>query len=397
MIDHPDQPTQSRTLHPKLRVALAHDWLVARRGGELVLDAIIRLLWQDQHEISHLYSMFDAQIPITSAIDAIPRSVSSLSSTPASMRRWLLMRYPSAVRELSSKLAQDHQAHPINLLISTHSSAIKAIERPSLSTPHICYCHTPARYLWSQTNAYKSPGFTGALRSFGLRTFAPSLRQWDKESSNCVTQFIANSSHTASQIRQHYDRDSIVIHPPVRTDFFTPSDTRRNDSLLLVSALEPYKRVDLAIDAAAITNRQLIIIGSGSHQHQLQKHARNSKANVQFLGQVADETLRDHYRSASAFLFPQIEDFGITAVEAQSCGCPVVARRAGGALDSVIESQTGSFFEEPCAESIAYAIDQIPNPDTTNALCRTNALRFSEVVFANKFRSIIEHTMSSSH
>ena len=394
MIADPQHPAPRSTHQRRLRVALAHDWLVARRGGELVLDAIIQMLHQDQHDISRLYSMFDANIPITPNIDALQKSVSSLSSMPPSLRRWLLMRYPTAVRQLTTQLDHDHATNPIDLLISTHSSAIKAIEPPSPSIPHICYCHTPARYLWSQTSAYHAPGITGALRSLGLRTFAPSLKRWDKATAQTVTQFIANSTHTAHQIRQHYDRDSLVIHPPVRTNFYTQTDTPRNDTLLLVSALEPYKRVDLAIDAAAITDRQLIIVGSGSHNRQLQRHARQSGAKVQFLGQVTDQTLRDHYRSASAFLFPQIEDFGITAVEAQATGCPVVARRAGGALDTVIESQTGAFFDEPTAESIANAIDQLPSSNITKIHCRTNAQRFSEEVFATKFGSIIEQTMS---
>ncbi len=397
MIDPPNQsePTIQSGAHPA-RIALAHDWLVARRGGELVLDAIINALQSNQHTISALYSMFDSGAPITSAIDHLSKTISPLNRYPASLRRWLLFKYPGAIAHLSEQLLADHQSNPIELLISTHSSAIKAIAPPSPSIPHICYCHTPARYLWSQADAYRSPGFKGRLRTAGLNLFTPSLRKWDKATAASVSLFIANSSHTQSQINEHYNRDAIVIHPPVRTDFFTlpAKDSPRNDNLLLVSALEPYKRVDLAIDASAIAKRPLTIIGSGSHESALRKHAERSNAQVKFLGQISDESLRTQYQTAHAFLFPQIEDFGITAVESQSCGCPIVARRAGGALDTVIENQTGSYFDEVSPKAIARAIESIPTDQSTPENCRTNALRFSESVFAIKFNQVVAQALN---
>jgi len=393
-VQHIDEtPNQDSQLAQSTRVALAHDWLVARRGGELVLDAIIKTLSQSDSQISTLYIMFDAEIPITPSIDKLPKSISSLNKLPSKLRRWLLFRYPQAVEQLAKHLASDHQSHPIDLLISTHSAAIKAIKAPSQIIPHICYCHTPARYLWSQTDAYSTPGLVGRLRATGLKFFAPSLKSWDKSAADSVTHFVANSTHTATQIKQHYLRDSIVIHPPVRTNFFTLSDQPRNDALLLVSALEPYKRVDLAIDSAAIANRPLIIVGSGSHESALRKHAIKSKADVQFLGHQSDEQLKEHYQSAHAFLFPQIEDFGITAVEAQSCGCPVIARSIGGALDTVIADSTGAFFQDPTPDSIAEAIEQIPSSNATAHHCRNNAMRFSESVFQSKFEELINRVL----
>lgn len=408
LLDHPDfssimidPTTQSAPLH----IALAHDWLVGRRGGELVLDAIVNTLLSSKHTISMLYSMFDSGEPITQAIDALPKSISPLNHFPLGFRRWLLFRYPHAVKHLSRQLAIDNQSQPVDLIISTHSAAIKAIKAPSTSIPHICYCHTPARYLWSQRSAYASRGLKGRLRSIGLHCCTPTLRRWDFKAADSVTHFIANSSHTASQIKEHYRRDSTVIHPPVRTNFFIPPDPEtakpRTQALLLVSALEPYKRVDLAIDAAAIANRELLIVGSGSHDSQLRKHAQRARAKygsralIRFLGHLTDNQLLAQYQSASAFLFPQIEDFGITAVEAQATGCPVVARKAGGALDTVIAESTGSFFEDPTPESIADAITKIPTSATTTKQCRTNALRFSEDVFSSKLTELINLTLPS--
>lgn len=395
------------TQQPHLRIALAHDWLVARRGGELVLDAIVNTVLADQHTISALYCMFDTGVPITPAIDNLEKTISPLNKLPASLRRWQLFRYPNAVRYLSQQLARHHQSTPIDLIISTHSAAIKAITPSSTppaspAVPHICYCHTPARYLWSQTSAYTSPGFKGRLRTLGLRTATPTLRKWDFASADAVTDFIANSTHTAEQIKEHYQRDSTIIHPPVRTNFFVPPDPEtskpRTDALLLVSALEPYKRVDLAIEAAAIANRELLIVGTGSHDSQLRRHAQRTRAKygsrslIRFLGHRTDAQLLAHYQSASAFLFPQIEDFGITAVEAQATGCPVIARKAGGALDTVIEDSTGVFFDDPTAESIAQAITRLPTDAHTPKRCRSNALRFSENVFSEKLRKLINQT-----
>jgi glycosyltransferase involved in cell wall biosynthesis len=401
MIDPVNQPTHPDESSPTvIRVALAHDWLVGRRGGELVLDAIVNALLDDQYTITNLYTMFDTGAPITPAIDAIEKTVSPLNKYPPSLRRWLLFRYPGAVEKLTDQLAKHHNNAPIDLLISSHSAAIKALSPPSPSVPHLCYCHTPARYLWSQRGLYASPGFKGRLRSSGLKLATPTLRRWDRAAADSVTHFIANSTHTAEQINQHYHRDSIIIHPPVRTDFFVQSDAPRTDELLLVSALEPYKRVELAIDAAAIANRPLNIVGTGSHDSQLRKHARRARSRfgsrslIQFLGHRTDKQLLAHYQSASAFLFPQIEDFGITAVEAQATGCPVVARRAGGALDTIIEDSTGVLFDETTPESIADAIARVPTHTDTPEQCRNSALRFSESLFQEKFRSLLNSILN---
>lgn len=356
----------------------------------MVLDAIATLLTHDGHTITRIYTMFDNAASLSHALDALERTTSSLSAYPDLLRRWLLPRYPHAVRQLSTQLQRDHTAYPIDLLISTSSAAIKSIEPPP-GIPHICYCHSPARYLWSQTRNYASPDLKGRLRALGLACFAPRLRDWDRRTASHVTHFIANSNHTAHEIKRCYAMNAAVIHPPARTDFFTPDlNTPREEHLLLVSALEPYKRIDLAIDAAAMLNRKLVIVGSGSHEHALRKHA-GSNPRIEFVSKIPDTQLRDHYRRARAFLFPQIEDFGITAVEAQACGCPVVARAAGGALDSIIDGQTGCFFQDPTPQSLAQAINRCPQPDPV--ACRTNALRFDASPFRRKMRHTIHECL----
>lgn len=360
----------------------------------MVLDAIASLLQNQSHSITRIYTMFENGSPLSPTLDAIPRTASSLSNQPEQLRRWLLPRYPKAVDELSAHLRRDHETDPIDLLISTSSAAIKSIQPPP-GVPHICYCHAPARYLWSQTDNYTSPDLKGRLRALGLALFAPRLRRWDRATAGRVDAYIANSTHTANEIRRCYAQEATVIHPPVRTDFFTPDPAvPREDHLLLVAALEPYKRVDLAIDAAIRLKRNLTIVGSGSHEAALRRHANNSPY-ITFVGKVTNEQLRDHYRRARAFLFPQIEDFGITAVESQSCGTPVIAQHAGGALDSVIDPTTGTFFNYPTAEALAEAIDRCPPPDAaTHTPCRSNALRFSHETFTRNMNRAIAQIVS---
>jgi glycosyltransferase involved in cell wall biosynthesis len=376
------------------RIALAHDWLCGFRGGEAVLDRIARIVTADFPASAppRLYLMTDDGRAMTPAIDALPKATSFLSRIPGGdtkLRRWLLPLYPRAVDGLSKTLAADHAREPIDLLISTSSAAIKGL-RPPPGVPHLCYCHSPARYIWSQSEQY-----SGGLRGLGLRLARNSFQKWDRRTAANVRQFIANSSHTAREIKRCFGRDSLVIHPPARTDFFTPDPAvPREDFWLCVGALEPYKRVDLAIAAAKRAGKRVVIVGSGSHEHPLRGLAG---PNVEFLGRVSDEQLRDLYRRAAVLLFPQIEDFGIVAVEAQACGLPVVAAAtggAGGALDSVVHEHTGELVPEPTPDSLADAAARIGtrvmhDPAPWAQRCRDNAERFSEAVFDSKMRDSI--------
>lgn len=369
------QAVRVDALPRSLRIALAHDWLVTRRGGELVLDAIVRAL-QPGHEVAHLYTLVDAGHAITPAIDELDRVCSPIQRLPGgrgALRRWLLPAYPLGVRALARRVARDHARCPYDLLISTSSCAVKNL-RPPTGVPHLCYCHAPARYLWQLQNEYARGSL---LRGLGLRACSPMLRRWDRRGTDHATRLLANSHHTARMIEQIYGREAGVLHPPVRTGFFTPDPRmQREDFWLVVSALEPYKRVDLAIEAARIAGERLVVVGRGSQERQLHRMAH---AGVEFRTATGDDDLRDLYRRARALLFPQIEDFGIACVEAQACGCPVLARRAGGALDTVIEGRTGAFFEEPDPHAIARAMRSLGtfDPDDLHA----NALRFGEAQF----------------
>jgi glycosyltransferase involved in cell wall biosynthesis len=346
------------------------------RGGELVLDRILTIL-QGKAEVVALYVMFSDGAPMTSAIDDVRKVVSRVGRIPGAssiFRRWLLPLYPSIVANLSRKLAREHDQSPIDLLISTSSAAIKGL-RPPEGVPHICYIHSPARYIWGQADAYTRDR---SLRAIGLKNYRDRFRAWDKETAANVSTFIANSNHTRQQVYLCYGRDASVVHPPVKTDYFTPSPgpVNRTDDWLVVSALEPYKRIDLAIEAANKAGHTLIVVGDGSQKGHLQNLAGST---VRFMGKISKERLRHLLRTSRLLLFPQIEDFGIAAVEALACGLPVVARKEGGALDIVTEGVTGSFFEGASVDAILKAVAACPRHCDDE--CRQHALRFSPELF----------------
>lgn len=385
----PDTPTQTHPPARARRIALAHDWLVNNRGGEAVLAHIAGVALR-QADPGGLYTLFDGYGEYGNAIDSFARTTSVLNPLPGPARRWLLPAYPMAVEGLSRALARDHARVPIDLLISTSSGLIKGVCAPA-GVGHLCYCHAPARYLWSMTDAY-TRGAAGRVRALGFGLFGKSLRAWDRRTADHVDVFLANSTHVAREILRCFGREATVVHPPVRTDLFTPDPAvPREDFWFCFGAHEPYKRTDLAIDAALRSGTRLVIAGGGSAISSLRAHASRAPAGlIEFRGRVSDEALVDLYRRARCLIFPQIEDFGIVAVEAQACGCPVVARRAGGALDSVIEGETGSFFEGESADAIVEAVGRLPEDTArTAAACRMNAERFGTDRFERSIQSAI--------
>ncbi|MCL4219939.1 MAG: glycosyltransferase [Phycisphaerales bacterium] len=393
-----DRHKQQIQRQGRARIVLAHDWLVGRRGGEAVLERIAAYVRQ-YHTAVALLTLFDRGVSIGEHTDQVRRIAAGKSRLPLAgpARKWMLPLFPGMVSDLSGWAASLHEEEPIHLLISTSSGLIKNIRAPE-SVPHLCYCHSPARWLWEQGEEYRR-GQGGQVRGLGLALFGERLRQFDRSGTRGVNVFIANSNHTRGLIERVYSRDAAVIPPPVRTEFFTPDATVvREDFWLVVSALEPYKRVELAIEAAAKARQRLIIAGEGSMQGWLRAHARQMvkrhaggvKGLVEFVGRVGDEQLLSLYRRARVLIFPQIEDFGITAVEAQACGCPVVARNQGGSLDTVISGKTGVFFDRPEPEAIIDAVRVLPNHPKH---CRINAEKFSEKLFDQRMGMQIEQLL----
>lgn len=373
----------------RARIALAHDWLCGYRGGEAVLERIARFV-VDRHEAAGLMVMVDDGRPVAPTIDVLEHITSGLQQIPfgaTALRRHLLPLYPRAVDELGAALRAAHSRRAVDLLISTSSAAIKGLRAPD-GVPHLCYCHSPARYIWSQRREYTR---AGVLTRFGLKLMRRRFREWDRVTSLNVTAFVANSTHTASLIERAYGRDAVVIHPPVRTAFFTPDQvTSREDFWLVAGALEPYKRTEAAIFAANAAHHRLIVAGDGTQRRRLQRIAGPT---VEFAGRVSDEALRDLFRRARVLLFPQVEDFGIIAVEAQACGLPVAAFGAGGALETVVDGVTGAYFQEVSPEAIMAAINRCPSGAAAAGACRRHAERFSEDRFDREFGAEIDRML----
>ena len=376
---------------PDVRVAYAHDWLVGVRGGELVLDRIIRLFGP-----SDLYTLVrDDRIEHTPAIDECTVHTSSMQGWPGGpsrLRRWYLPLFPRAIESLTVK-------SEIDVLLSTSSAFMKSIQPPqnggSKPVPHVCYCHSPARYIYDQRRDYRGFSPNGRLRSFGLSVASPRLRVYDRATSHRVTRFIANSTHTARRIETVYDRGADVIHPPVDIDFFVPdSDVKRESFFLVACALEPYKRTDLAIRAAMAADVELRIAGEGSEFTYLQRISEG-RANIRFEQQCDRAQLRDLYRRARALIVPQLEDFGIAPVEAMACGCPVIAFGKGGAEDWMTPD-VGLTLDDQSVRALAEAILEFDPARYSTETCRNNALRFAPAEFDRRFLSVVREVTADT-
>ncbi|MEO5897497.1 MAG: glycosyltransferase, partial [Vicinamibacterales bacterium] len=307
-----------------MRVALVHDWLTGMRGGEKVLEALC-----DLYPDAPLYTLVRIKGSVSATIEARAIHTSWVQRLPKAGRlyRYYLPLFPAAV--------ESFDLDSYDLVISSSHCAVKSVVRSGRGI-HICYCHSPMRYAWDQFDAYFGPDQVGAAASAVLRPVMAAMARWDARTASRVDRFFANSRYVAGRIRRYYNRGSTVVYPPVDTDFFQPSADRSGaTSVLVVSALVPYKRLDLAIGAARLTHIPLRIVGQGPEEARLRRLAEG--APVEFLGWRSDDEVRALYQSSSALILSGIEDFGIVPVEAQACGLPVVALAEGGATETVID------------------------------------------------------------
>ncbi len=359
------------------RVALAHDWLNGMRGGEKCLEILC-----DLYPDAKIYTLFYEKGKVSERIARHPIVSSRLQRFPSifSRYRYYLPFYASAIRSFKLK--------KIDLVVSTSHCVAKGI-RKSKETVHICYCFTPARYAWGFFKEY-----FGSMNWFSRFLIARTLkrfRKWDLKTNELVDHFVAISEHVKRRIQQHYGRDAEVIYPPVDTIYYQPDGKSKNEgAYLVVSALVPYKKIDLAVKAFNRLGRKLVIIGEGPEKKKLQSLA---KKNIHFLGWQPDNVLREHYRSSRALIFPGEEDFGIVPVEAQACGCLVIAYGHGGALETVLENETGIFFHEPKEESLRKAVERFEQTELDPESARKNAERFSKERFRMEIKSMIQRQL----
>ncbi len=357
-----------------MKTALVQDWLTGMRGGEKVLEEICRIFPE-----APLYTMVH-----------IPGSVSGIIEE-RSIRSSLLQRLPLGVRyyryylPLMPLLVKTLDTGGYDLVISTSHCVAKNV-RAKKGGMHICYCHTPMRYIWDMFSHYFSPGKSPVL--YGLmRGVRPWLRYADRRASRNVDYFIANSRTTAERISRLYGRGSEVIYPPVDTGYYTPPDEEtREDFYLIVSSLVPYKRIDTAVEAFNRNGRRLKVIGSGPEGEKLRKKA---SGKIEFYDWAPAEVLRDNYRRCRALLFPGKEDFGIVPVEAMSCGAPVIAFGEGGATESVINGETGLYFYRQSPSALNGAVEEFEGMGLSPEAARGRAENFSSEVFRKNFRRFL--------
>ncbi|HXU33677.1 MAG TPA: glycosyltransferase [Thermoanaerobaculia bacterium] len=370
----------ARPPHPP-RVALVHDWLTGMRGGEKVLEAICALF-----PGAPIYTLFHFPGSVSAAIESHPIVTSFLNRAPGIRRRYrhYLPLFPAAI--------EDFDLSGFDLIVSSSHCVAKGVIPPP-GAFHLCYCYTPMRYAWDQEHAYfpRRTGLVARLRGLALSR----LRAWDVAATPRVDRFVADSEFVAERIRRYYSRAAEVLAPPVDLDFFTPGPAPEpaRPYALAVSALAPYKRVDIAIAACARSGLPLRIVGEGPERKRLLHLAAASGTGVEFLGRVGGEELRDLYRGATLFVQPGIEDFGISAVEALACGTPVVAAGRGGILD-IVESGRDGLLYEPLggtpeqAGRMSETIDKARQFRFNPLEIRQRAERFSSHRFAERLRAL---------
>jgi glycosyltransferase involved in cell wall biosynthesis len=276
-----------------------------------------------------------------------------------------------------------------DLVISSESGPAKGvIVRPTAR--HICYCHSPMRYIWDQYPVYKRQLSLPARWAFAR--VAHRMRQWDVTTAARVDRFVANSHFVAERIRRYYNRDADVVYPPVALRQFSQDQHSAGDYYLLVGELVPYKRADIAVEAFRSLKAKLIVAGDGPNRRKLQKHA---PSNVEFVGQVSQEQLVQLYRRCRALVFPGEEDFGLVPVEAMACGRPVIAYGRGGVLETVKDPETGIFFHEQTPQALRDVIAEFERcePRFDRNVIRRRAEVFSEERFREQFAAIVAHEL----
>lgn len=343
-----------------MKTALIHDWLTGMRGGEKVLESFCRRFPE-----APVYTLVHRPGTVSGGIESHPIHTSFIQRLPGAQRKYqrYLPLYPAAIERF------DLRGYDL-VLSSSHCAAKGVVVHPG--TRHLCYCHTPMRYVWAAYEEYFGAGRTSPPASWALPFVATGLRQWDLSTNIRVDSFAANSACVAGRIRRYYGREARVIHPLVDTDFHS-IEGEPEDFYLVATALVPYKRVEIALEAVRLRPRPLVVLGDGVERERLEAMAPKG---VRFVGWLPPEELRSYYRRCRALLFPGEEDFGIVPVEVQACGRPVIGLGRGGLLETVREGESGVFFSEPTAQALAAAMERCEATRWDPARIRQGSLRF---------------------
>jgi len=360
-----------------MKVALVYDRVNKIGGAERVLEALHEI-FPDAPLYTAVYNPKTA--PWAEKFNVIP---SFLNKFPFAKRSHEV--YPW----LTPLAFESFDFSEFEVVISVTSEAAKGIiTKPK--TLHICYCLTPTRYLWSGYEDY----FKNEVFRFFTKPVVSYLRRWDKIAAQRPDVFVAISKNVQQRIKKYYGRDSEVIYPPVDIDKFPISNSQFpiGEYFLIVSRLVPYKKVDIAIQAFNKLGLPLKVVGTGREMGRLKRMA---KKNIEFLGQLTDFQLLSYYQRCQAVVFPQEEDFGLVPLEAQACGKPVIAYRAGGALETVIERKTGEFFDKQTPENLEEIVKKFKPEKYKPEDCRQNALKFDIKIFKKKWKTYLKNISTS--
>jgi len=360
-----------------MKVALVHDYLTQLGGAEKVLQS-----FQHLFAASSIFVLLYNRQQVGSVFAPQQIKTTWLQHLPLATRRhqWYLIFMPTAI--------ESHHLTNYDLVLSSSSSMAKGVQ-VAQHIPHICYCHTPTRYLWHDEGFYVEDLKYNKLVKKIIPLFLPRIKHWDLLAAQRVNYFIANSKVVQQRIRRYYQRESIVIYPPVETHKFHIAEKIGN-YFLAGGRLVAYKRYDLVIQAFNKLGIKLKIFGQGIDYRRLKSMARR---NIEFVGPVDEATKAQLYSQALAFINPQLEDFGITAVEAMAAGRPVIAYAAGGALESIQAGKTGEFFNEQLWEALAQQVINFKPGDYDAHYIKQHAERFSQARFEREIQAFIQQAI----
>lgn len=355
-----------------MTIALVHDWLNQIGGAENVLEKLVEM-----HPGAPVHTSIYAPERMPSTYRKWPIQTTWMDRLPGihEHHQPYLPLYPLTFGQMDLS--------GYDVVLTNKSGFCHGVQTGEAL--HVCYCLAPTRYVW-QFDAYIKREQLSPLATAVLKPVIRFLRKWDYAAAQRVDHFIAISSAIQRRIERFYHRESVIIYPPVDTTRYEPA-SRHEDYYLVVSRLIPYKRIDLAVKACTALGLPLKVAGSGRDRERLEEMAGPT---VEFLGYVPDEDLPDLMARCKAFLFPGLEDFGIAPVEAQAAGRPVIAFYGGGPIDTVIEGETGLFFNEQTVESLTDALRRFEEMDFGPARCRENARRFDTAVFQRELAAFIE-------
>jgi glycosyltransferase involved in cell wall biosynthesis len=364
-----------------LRVAIVHHWFVTRGGGERVAECIASLFPE-----AEIFALVTDRRGIPEALRERPIHTSFLQRLPLAKNyhRHMMPLYPAATESLDLR--------GFDLVISSDSGPVKGV-RTDPGAIHICYCHSPMRYLYDGFDSYRAQ--MGPVTRAIFSATAGAVRRWDEKGAQRVTHFIANSAYVAERIKRLYGRKSTVIHPPIDLQWARTVDTP-GQHYLCAGRLVGYKRTDLMIDACTRLGRRLRIAGVGPDETQLKKQAAATGAEITFLGELTTEALWQEYAECRALLFAADEDFGMVPLEAQACGRPVIAYGAGGSLETVRgtgESRTGVYFAEQTVDSMMNGILRFEAAESAASFDSTQiqswAAQFATPIFLRRMREFL--------